>query len=260
MIAFENVSISLANRQILKDISLTVRAGEVFCIMGHSGVGKSVLIKQLVGLLKPDKGKILFEGEDVTKMNEKALTALRKKCGMVFQSATLFDSMSCINNVALPIRKHLKIPDHRARIHALRYLSDLGVEHLAERDPSALGPGLRKLVAVARTLTLEPKAVLYDEPTTGLDPLAARKFDALVGRLSASGLTQVVVSHDVRSVMDIADRVVMLHEGKIRFLGTVEALTACDDPVVRGFIEGRPEERPSLMMPRPSFSVPSKPD
>lgn len=252
MIEFENISISLAGKQILKDVSFNIRRGEIFCIMGQSGVGKSVLIKQLVGLLKPDQGKIRFEGDEVTTMNEAALTALRKKCGMVFQSATLFDSMSCLDNVALPIRKHLKIPPHRARLRALHYLSELSVDHLADRDPATLGPGLRKLVAIARTLTMEPQAILYDEPTTGLDPLAARKFDALVtGKLAAAGLTQVVVSHDVRSIIDIAERVVMLHEGGIRFLGTISELLATRDSVVRGFIQGRPEERPSLMTPSP---------
>ena len=131
---------------------------------------------------------------------------------------------------------------HRARERALGYLIQLGVEHLEERDPSALGPGLRKLVAIARTMTLEPRAILYDEPTTGLDPLAARKFDALVtGAVAARGVTQVVVSHDVRSVFDIADRLCMLHEGEVRFVGTVKELAATDDPVVRRFIEGRSE-------------------
>jgi phospholipid/cholesterol/gamma-HCH transport system ATP-binding protein len=249
MIEFENISITLNGKSVLTDISLTISQGEIFCIMGESGVGKSVLIKQLVGLLRPDKGKIRFEGDEVTTMNEAELTALRKKCGMVFQFATLFDSMSCIDNVALPLRKHLNIPQHRARLRALHFLSELSIDHLADRDPSALGPGLRKLVAIARTLTLEPKAILYDEPTTGLDPLAARKLDSFIsGKLASSGLTQVVVSHDVRSVADISDRLVMLHEGEIRFLGTVHDLTQCDDPVVRRFIEGRPEGRPSLMM------------
>ncbi len=250
MIEFENISIRLNGKDVLRDISFTVRRGEVFCIMGESGVGKSVLIKQLVGLLRPDTGKIRFDGEEVTGMNDDELLALRKKCGMVFQFATLFDSMSCLDNVALPIRKHLNLPLHRARLRALHYLTELSVEHLADRDPSSLGPGLRKLVAIARTLTLDPEAVLYDEPTTGLDPLAARKLDALIsGKLASLGLTQIVVSHDVRSIVDIADRLAMLHEGEIRFLGTVDELSACVDPVVRRFIEGRPEGRPSLMVP-----------
>ena len=242
MIKYENVSITLGGRQVLKDVSVTIKQGEIFCIVGRSGVGKSVMIKQLVGLLKPDTGAIRFEGHDVMAMNEKQLTALRRRCGMVFQQATLFDSMNCVDNVALPLRKHLKLPLHRARIRALGYLTKLGVEHLAYRDPSALGPGLRKLIAIARTMTLEPRAILYDEPTTGLDPLAARKFDALVkGPQADEGITQVVVSHDVRSVFDIADRLIMLHEGRVRFLGTVQELEQTADPVLRGFIEGRPE-------------------
>ena len=239
MIDYQNISIKLGGRQILRNVSLRIEEGEIFCIVGRSGVGKSVMIKQLVGLLHPNEGSILFEDDDVTKMDEKLLTALRLKCGMVFQHATLFDSMNCVDNVALPIKKHMKLPPHRARTRALGYLARLGVEHLAYRDPAALGPGLRKLIAIARTMTLEPTAILYDEPTTGLDPLAARKFDALVtGPQAEAGVTQVVVSHDVRSVFDIADRIAMLHEGELRFLGTVKELENTGDPVVRNFIEG----------------------
>jgi phospholipid/cholesterol/gamma-HCH transport system ATP-binding protein len=243
MIDYEHISITLGGRLILDDVSVSIDEGEVFCIVGRSGVGKSVMIKQLVGLLQPDRGSIRFEDQEVTTMDDRQLTAMRLRCGMVFQHATLFDSMSCVENVALPVRKHRNLPAHRARERALGYLAQVGVEHLAYRDPATLGPGLRKLVAIARTMTLEPRAILFDEPTTGLDPLAARKFDALVtGPLAESRVTQVVVSHDVRSVFDIAERVVMLHEGRVRFLGTVQELADCEDSVVRGFIEGRPEE------------------
>jgi phospholipid/cholesterol/gamma-HCH transport system ATP-binding protein len=239
MIDYQNISITLGERQILRNVSLEIEEGEIFCIVGRSGVGKSVMIKQLVGLLRPNEGSILFEGADVTRMDERHLTELRLKCGMVFQHATLFDSMNCVDNVALPIKKHMKLPTNRARTRALGYLARLGVEHLAYRDPAALGPGLRKLIAIARTMTLEPRAILYDEPTTGLDPLAARKFDALVtGPQAEAGITQVVVSHDVRSVFDIAHRIAMLHEGELRFLGTRKELENTDDPVVRNFIEG----------------------
>lgn len=253
MIEYDHVSITLGGRSILEDVSLEIDPGEIFCVMGRSGVGKSVMIKQLVGLLKPDEGEIRFEGENVVAMNEEQLMRLRKACGMVFQSATLFDSMSCLDNVALPIRKHLNLSSSRARTRALGYLSELGVAHLAERDPATLGPGLRKLIAIARTMTLEPKAVLYDEPTTGLDPLAARKFDAMVtGKVAAAGITQVVVSHDVRSVIDIADRLMMLHQGRIRFIGTPRQLAQSTDEVVRSFIEGRPEEGARQNSIRPS--------
>ena len=243
MIDFDNISITLGGRRILTDISISILEGEIFCIVGRSGVGKSVMIKQLVGLLKPDAGSIRFEGEEVSTMNERQLTGLRRKCGMVFQHATLFDSMSCVENVALPLRKHLKLSAVRARERALGYLAQVGVEHLADRDPATLGPGLRKLVAIARTMTMEPRAILFDEPTTGLDPLAARKFDTLVRSSAArTHITQVVVSHDIRSIFDIAGRVAMLHEGRLRFLGTVQELAQCTDYVVRAFIEGKPEE------------------
>jgi phospholipid/cholesterol/gamma-HCH transport system ATP-binding protein len=242
MIEYENVSISLGGRQILKDVNLKIKEGEVFCIVGRSGVGKSVMIKQLVGLLTPDVGTIRFAGENVVGMNEEKLTKIRRRCGMVFQAATLFDSMNCLDNVALPIQKRKHLSQARARTRALGYLAELGVEHLAYRDPAVLGPGLRKLVAIARTMTMNPEAILYDEPTTGLDPLAARKFDQLVtGPQSRAGVTQVVVSHDVRSVFDIADRLAMLHKGRVQFLGTVKDLVQTGDPVVRSFIQERPD-------------------
>jgi phospholipid/cholesterol/gamma-HCH transport system ATP-binding protein len=201
------------------------------------------MIKQLVGLLKPDSGSIRFEKKEVTTMNEAELTKLRKECGTVFQQATLFDSMSCIDNVALPIKKHQKLNTKDAREKAFKYLTDVGIQHLADRDPATLGPGLRKLVAIARTLTMEPKAILFDEPTTGLDPLAARKFDQLVkGPLAESEMTQIIVSHDVRSVFDVAQRVAMIHDRGIHFEGTTAELANCTDSVVRSFINGQPEE------------------
>lgn len=242
MIAFEHISITLGGRQILKDVSFRIEEGEIFCIVGRSGVGKSVMIKQLVGLLQPDEGSILFDGKEVVGMNELDLQELRKQCGMVFQHATLFDSMTCLENVVLPILKHSKLKPHHARERALRYLTEVGVDHLADKEPATLGPGLRKLVAIARTLTMEPKAILFDEPTTGLDPLAARKFDTLVtGALAGANITQVIVSHDVRSIFDIANKIVMLHEGSVRFVGSPEELENSSDSVVYNFINGQPQ-------------------
>lgn len=242
MIEFEHISITLGGRKILSDVSLSIDEGEIFCIVGRSGVGKSVMIKQLVGLLHPDEGSIRFNGVEVVGMDEAGLQDIRKECGMVFQHATLFDSMSCLENVMLPILKHHALKPHKARERALMYMAEVGVEHLAEKEPATLGPGLRKLVAIARTLTMEPKAILFDEPTTGLDPLAARKFDQLVtGSLAGANMTQVVVSHDVRSIFDIANKIAMLHEGRVRFLGTPTELETSDDSVVRNFINGHPE-------------------
>ena len=256
MISYKHVSITLGGRRILEDVTLDIDPGEIFCIMGRSGVGKSVLIKQLVGLLQPDSGVIRFGGRNVVGMTERELMALRRECQMVFQSATLFDSMSCVDNVALPLRKHFKLSTARARVQALSHLTELGVAHLAERDPATLGPGLKKLIAIARSMTLQPKAILYDEPTTGLDPLAARKFDAMVtGKVAAAGITQVVVSHDVRSVVDIADRLVMLHKGRVRFLGTPAELAGTSDPVVMSFISGRPDEDDRSFSIRPTLGT-----
>jgi phospholipid/cholesterol/gamma-HCH transport system ATP-binding protein len=241
MIEFNNVNITLSGRKILNDISLKINTGEIFCIVGRSGVGKSVMIKQLVGLLWPQTGSIKFMGREVTTMKDRELLQLRKECGMVFQNATLFDSMTCIENVALPLVKHHKMKFKDAEEKAHTYMSMVGVGHLANREPSVLGPGLKKLVSIARTLTMEPKAILFDEPTTGLDPLAARKFDELVkGSLFKTGVTQVVVSHDVRSIFDIANRVAMLHNGSLHFSGTPQELETGGDNVVNSFIKGEP--------------------
>jgi phospholipid/cholesterol/gamma-HCH transport system ATP-binding protein len=227
---------------VLKGVSFDVERGEVFFVIGASGVGKSVLIKQLVGLLHPDGGEIWLDGEEVSRFSEQEMYAVRKKCAMVFQHSTLFDSMTCLENVALPLRKHKRAVGREALSRAREYLERVGMQDFADRFPAELGDGLKKRVAIARALTLGPEVVLFDEPTTGLDPVSARRVDRLIRQLSdEEGVTSVVVSHDTRSILSIADRIMMLYKGKVRLMGTPSEFSHSDDGVVRQFIAGRAE-------------------
>jgi phospholipid/cholesterol/gamma-HCH transport system ATP-binding protein len=242
VISFVNVKKSFGSKPILRGVSFDVREGEVFFIIGASGVGKSVLIKQLIGLLRPDEGQIFLDGEDVTRFDEEQMYAVRKKCAMVFQHSTLFDSMTCEDNVALPLRKHRGLVGEDALREARRLLEKVRMDGYAKSFPAELGDGMKKRVAIARALTLEPRYVLFDEPTTSLDPVSARRIDRLIRELAdAMGVTSIVVSHDLRSIFGVADRVAMLYRGEVRLLGTPAELRASDDGVVQQFINGRSE-------------------
>jgi phospholipid/cholesterol/gamma-HCH transport system ATP-binding protein len=239
VIQFKSVRKSFGPKAVLAGVSLDVHPGEVFFIIGASGVGKSVLIKHLVGLLAPDDGEIWLDGEEISKKDELAMHAVRKKCAMVFQHSTLFDSMTCAENVALPLRKHKGMSHAVALRHARERLAIVHMGDFADHYPAELGDGMRKRVAIARALTLDPRYVLFDEPTTSLDPVSARRVDNLIRELSDKlGVTSIVVSHDLVSTFTIADRIAMLYGGQVRLLGTPEAFKKTDDPVVRQFIQG----------------------
>jgi len=239
MIAFRGISKTFGARRILDDVSFEARRGEVSFVIGASGVGKSVLIKQVVGFIRPDAGQILVDGEDVTGLDERGFTRVRKRCAMVFQHATLFDAMTCVENVALPLEKHRRLEPARALSEARALLARVHVEAFAERYPGELGDGLRKRVAIARALALEPEVVLFDEPTTGLDPVNARRVDRLIAELSeSSGVTSLVVSHDLTSIFTIAHRIVMLYKGKVRLIGSPDDFRESTDAVVRQFVRG----------------------
>jgi phospholipid/cholesterol/gamma-HCH transport system ATP-binding protein len=240
LIAFRNIHKSFGSKAVLSDVSFDVHDGEVLFIIGASGVGKSVLIKHLVGLLSPDRGEIWLDGEEISKKGELEMVPVRKKCAMVFQHSTLFDSMTCVENVSLPLRKHKGLSHTEALAEARRRLEVLHLEEFADRYPAELGDGMRKRVAIARALTLDPRYVLFDEPTTSLDPVSARRVDRLIAELSmALGVTSVVVSHDLASIRSIAHRVVMLYKGQVRLIGTPAAFEASSDGVVQQFIHGR---------------------
>jgi len=242
MISFRDVKKSFGAKSVLKGVSFDVRDSEVFFIIGTSGVGKSVLIKHLIGLLYPDDGEIFLDGEEVSRFDETAMYRVRKKCAMVFQHSTLFDSMSCVENVMLPLKKHKKMKDREARADALQRLEQVHMTEFADRFPAELGDGMRKRVAIARALTLDPSYVLFDEPTTSLDPVSARRVDKLIRELSDKlGVTSIVVSHDLVSIFSIADRIVMLYQGFVKMIGTRDEFRSTEDPIVQQFINGRAE-------------------
>ncbi len=240
MISFRDIRKSFGPKTVIDGVSFDVQDGEVFFIIGASGVGKSVLIKHLVGLLQPDSGEIWLDGQEVSRLDEQAMMPVRKKCAMVFQHSTLFDSMTCAENVALPLRKHKGLSVRDALAEAKKRLLQVHMADFADRYPPELGDGMRKRVAIARALTLDPEYVLFDEPTTSLDPVSARRVDRLIRELSDSvGVTSVVVSHDLVSIFSIADRIVMLYKGHVRMLGTPQEFKATGDAIIQQFIHGR---------------------
>jgi phospholipid/cholesterol/gamma-HCH transport system ATP-binding protein len=242
MIEFRDIYKSFGPKVVLEGVSLDVAQGDIRYIIGLSGAGKSVLVKHLVGLLKPDSGRVFLEGRDITDLRERQFYPIRKRCAMVFQHSTLFDSMTIVENVALPLRKHLKLSHRKALEAAQKRLEDVQMGHASKRFPSEIGAGLQKRVAIARALTLDPEFVIFDEPTTGLDPSAALHVDKLIRNLSDNlGVTSIVVSHDPRSIFTVADAIAMLYEGKIRFDGSRDELVGSIDPVVQQFIRGLSE-------------------
>ncbi len=241
-IRFAGIHKAFGDKSVLEGVDLTVEDGECFFVIGASGVGKSVLIKHLIGLLRPDAGDIYLGDEEVSRLDEDGLFPVRKRCAMVFQNSTLFDSMTCAQNVALPLRMHRGMSMEEAIADAKKRLASVHMEDFADRFPAELGDGMRKRVAIARALTLDPEYVLFDEPTTSLDPVSARRTDALIRSLCDDiGVTAIVVSHDLVSIFAIADRIAMLYKGQVRLLGTPDDFRASEDPIVRQFIRGEAE-------------------
>ncbi len=242
MIEFRNIYKSFGSKHVLRNVSLTVDSGKIVFIVGISGAGKSVLVKHLVGLMRPDGGQVILDGQDITNLDEKAFYPVRMRCAMVFQHSTLFDSMSLVENVMLPLRKHKGMEGATCRAAAMDFLKRVQMDHMADKFPSDIGDGLRKRVAIARALTLSPEFVIFDEPTTGLDPLAAANVDQLIRQLSdEQGVTSIVVSHDLRSIFTVADRIAMIYQGEIRLDGTPETFRQTEDPIVQQFIRGLAE-------------------
>ncbi len=247
---FKGVEKAFSGKAVLKGMNLAVTKGEVMFIIGTSGVGKSVTIKHLIGLLRIDAGEIWFDGQRVDKLPERKLAALRKRIGMVFQSSTLFDSMTLAENVALPLRKHQRLGWDASLDQARVRLAQVYMAEYADRYPAELSDGMRKRAAIARTLALEPDVVLFDEPTTGLDPVSARRIDRLIRELADKlGVTAIVVSHDPPSIFGIADRVAFLYRGVVHVVATPAELRASSDPIVQQFIRGQssgPMETPGF--------------
>ena len=240
MIKLVNVHKSFGPKDVLQGFTLEVLEGESMVIIGYSGSGKSVAIKHIVGLLEPDEGEVWVDGREVPKLARRDLYELRSHIGYVFQFAALFDSYTIGENVAMGLRKQgvLHPSEIDTRVHEALELVDL--PNVAERFPAELSGGMRKRVGIARAIALRPKYMLYDEPTTGLDPVTSATIDELMVKMrDVLGVTSVVITHDMRSAYTVGTRIAMLYEGKVRQVGTVEEIRHTRDPVVRQFIEGR---------------------
>ncbi|MFO7260299.1 MAG: ABC transporter ATP-binding protein [bacterium] len=241
-IQLQDVRKSFGEKVVLRGVSLEVKEGETVVVIGGSGSGKSVLLKTIVGLLRPDGGRVLVDGQDVASLRRQELYELRRRVGYVFQFAALFDSMTVAENVAMGLRRvpGMSAAEIEERVRESLHLVDL--DGYGDRYPAELSGGQRKRAGLARAIATRPKYVLYDEPTTGLDPVTTALIDRLILRLRDElGVTSLVITHNLDSAYRVGDRIAMLHGGVIRFEGTPDELRRAADPVVRGFVEGRPE-------------------
>jgi phospholipid/cholesterol/gamma-HCH transport system ATP-binding protein len=236
-ISFEHVYKAFGDFVVLEDVSFCVNPGETLCILGRSGVGKSVSLQMLMGFLKPDKGMIRVAGEDICGLGEKDLQRIRQKVTMVFQNGALFDSVTVGENVAFPLRERKDLAEDQIQQVVKGLLEMVGVAGMEDLLPSDLSTGMKRSVAIARALAAQPEAVLYDEPTTMVDPMMAHLLGNLIERLKQQlHLTSIVVTHDMQFAKKLADRIVFLHQGQARFFGTVAELEKTTDPVLQEFL------------------------
>jgi phospholipid/cholesterol/gamma-HCH transport system ATP-binding protein len=247
MIKLEGIHKAFGTNEVLRGFSLEVKEGETVVIIGYSGTGKSVAIKHIVGLLEPDEGRVEVDGLEVGALSRRDLYDLRARIGYVFQFAALFDSLTIAENVAMGLRKQGKLSEDEMheRVREALELVDLDA-NVGEKLPSELSGGMRKRVGIARAIALRPKYLLYDEPTTGLDPVTSAIIDDLMLRMQRQlGVTGIVITHDMRSAYTVGTRIAMLYEGRVRQVGTVDEIKHTTDPIVRQFIEGRAELEPT---------------
>jgi phospholipid/cholesterol/gamma-HCH transport system ATP-binding protein len=237
-IAYENLHKSFGGNRVLRGVNLEVLPGETLVILGGSGSGKSVLLRHAIGLMAPDRGRVVVEGTDLTGLSEEELVPVRKNLGMLFQGGALFDSLSVYENVAYALREHTDLPEEEIASRVLQQLERVELEtSVEELMPSDLSGGMRKRVALARSIALEPRGILYDEPTTGLDPVTAHAINLLIRSLQKTlKVTSVVVTHDIASAFEVGDRMAFLHEGEMVFVGNMEEARRTQDPRVRSFL------------------------
>ena len=239
MIEVRNLSKSFGDNCILDHINFQIKKGESLVIIGRSGGGKSVLLKHLIGLLQPDEGEVLIDGENIVDMDERQLLRVRHKFGMVFQQAALFDSMTVAENVGFALQRERQLPEDQIGQKVAEMLEMVDLPGMEEKKPAELSGGMRKRVGLARAIIYEPEIVLYDEPTTGLDPIVSDSIDKLIERVrDRLDVTSVVVTHDMRSARRLGQRILMLHDRKIHASGTAEEIFNSKDPIVRQFIDG----------------------
>ncbi|MBO0912371.1 MAG: ATP-binding cassette domain-containing protein [Acidobacteria bacterium] len=237
-IAFRHVSKAFGDKHVLDDVSFEVLTGETVCILGRSGVGKSVALQHILGFLKPDSGRIIVAYEDITNDSEDELARIRKKITMIFQNGALFDSLTVGENVAFPLRERHDLREEQILEIVSGLLEMVGVKEMAGQLPAELSTGMKRSVAIARALASQPECILYDEPTTMVDPLMGQLLGDLMKRLKSQlHLTSVVVTHDMRLAKKLADRVVFLHESKVLFFGSYGDMEKCQEPIVQEFLE-----------------------
>jgi phospholipid/cholesterol/gamma-HCH transport system ATP-binding protein len=237
VVVFDNVSISFNGRSVLESVSFSVDRGQTLCILGRSGVGKSVALRMLMGFLKPDSGSIHVEGEEITDLDEEGMRAIRKRVTMVFQNGALFDSLSVRENVAFPLRERGGLDEDQLEQIVDRLIGLVGAEDVVNALPSSLSTGRKRAVAIARALAAQPEVVLYDEPTTMVDPIIARRLGSLIQRLKHQlGFTSIVVTHDMRFAKRLADNVLFLHQGRALFFGPLRQFLASADPHIQQFL------------------------
>jgi phospholipid/cholesterol/gamma-HCH transport system ATP-binding protein len=242
VIKIEDLRKSFGAQPVLRGVDLEVPTGSITIIIGRSGGGKSVLLKHLIGLLHPDGGRVLVDDVDITTLNGRALDDIRRRYGVVFQSGALFDSMTCFDNVAFPLREKTRVGAGELKSRAEAALEQVGLAGVGPKYPAEVSGGMRKRVAIARALVTEPEIVFFDEPTTGLDPVLVNAIHHLILDLHRRHhFTAVMVSHEIPEIFEIADRVAMLHDGRIVEVGPPAAIQSSNTPVVRQFIRGEPE-------------------
>jgi phospholipid/cholesterol/gamma-HCH transport system ATP-binding protein len=239
VIKLVNVHMEFKKEKILKNINLEVKKGEVLAVIGASGSGKSTLLRLMIGLLRPTSGEIWVAGNEISKLREDQLDKIRLRMGMVFQYSALFDSMSVGDNVAFGLREHTKLSQSEINIKVKEKLKLVDLEGYEQHLPNELSGGMKKRVSLARAIAFEPNIILYDEPSAGLDPIMTAKIDSLIVNMQkVLGVTSVVVTHHMESAFAIADRIAMIHEGKITQIGSVEDIKNSNNPVVQDFING----------------------
>jgi phospholipid/cholesterol/gamma-HCH transport system ATP-binding protein len=239
MIEFVHLKKSFA-KPVLVDVNLQVEHGETMVVIGRSGCGKSVLLKHIIGLLKPDEGALMIDGQDVTRLNGTALDEIRKRFGFLFQASALFDSMTVGENVGAGLMIHTGKTEEEINERVRECLRMVGLKGIEELKPAELSGGMRKRVGLARAIAMNPEYILYDEPTTGLDPIMADIINDLILSMKKElAITSIAVTHDMVSAYKIADRIAMLHDGVIRIIGTPDEIKNCDDPLVQQFILGK---------------------
>jgi phospholipid/cholesterol/gamma-HCH transport system ATP-binding protein len=234
---FDEVYKQFDGKEVLRGLTLVIRKGEMLVILGGSGTGKTVILKHIVGLIKPDGGRVYVDGDDITDLDEDQLIPLRRRTGFLFQGGALFDSMTVLDNVAFPLREHTRLSNKDVADKAREKLKLVGLEGVERMMPDKLSGGMKKRVALARAIVLEPQSLLYDEPTTGLDPITTRWVTKLMRSIHEKlKITSIVVTHNVQSAMAVADRIAFLYRGRIKFVGTPKEISENKDHIVQEFL------------------------